>query len=62
MLRIPLLAGRDLTEADGAKSAAVLLISASMAKYFWPGENPIGKASSNGEQRLAWWATCANTA
>ena len=42
-LRIPLLAGRDLTEADGAKSAAVLLISASMAKHFWPGENPIGK-------------------
>jgi|HubBroStandDraft_1064217.scaffolds.fasta_scaffold06274_3 predicted permease len=43
MLRIPLLAGRDLSEADGAKSAAVLLISASTAKRFWPGENPIGK-------------------
>jgi len=43
MLQIPLLAGRDLTETDGAKSAAVLLISASTAKHFWPGENPIGK-------------------
>ena len=43
MLRIPLLAGRDLTEADGPKSAAVLLISASTARHFWPGENPIGK-------------------
>ena len=40
MLRIPLLAGRDLTEADGAKSAAVLLISASTARHFWPGQNP----------------------
>ena len=43
MLRIPLLAGRDLTDADGAKSAAVLLISASTARHFWPGENPIGR-------------------
>jgi putative ABC transport system permease protein len=43
MLRIPLLAGRDLSEADGAKSSAVLLISASAARHFWPGENPIGK-------------------
>lgn len=43
MMRIPLLAGRDLAETDGAKSAAVLLISASTARHFWPGENPIGK-------------------
>ena len=34
MMRIPLLTGRDLSEADGAKSAAVLLISASTAKTF----------------------------
>jgi putative ABC transport system permease protein len=43
MLRIPLLAGRNFTDADGPKSAAVLLISASTARHFWPGENPIGK-------------------
>ncbi|MBV8551316.1 MAG: ABC transporter permease [Acidobacteriaceae bacterium] len=43
MMHIPLLAGRELTQADGAKSAAVLLISASTARHFWPGENPIGK-------------------
>jgi len=43
MLRIPLLAGRELTPADGAKAASVILISASTARYFWPGENPIGK-------------------
>ena len=55
MLRIPLLAGRDLTEADAAKSAAVLLISASAAKHFWPGENPIGKhIKSAGEEQ---WRT-----
>ncbi len=51
MLRIPLLAGRDLSEADGAKSAPVLLISVSTARHFWPGENPIGKhIKSAGEQ------------
>ncbi len=43
MLQIPLLAGRDLTEADAEKSAGVLLISASTARHFWPGEDPIGK-------------------
>jgi len=43
MLRIPLLAGRRITVADGPKSAKVILISASTARHFWPGQNPIGK-------------------
>jgi putative ABC transport system permease protein len=43
ILRIPLLAGREFTEADGEKSAKVALVSASTARQFWPGENPIGK-------------------
>jgi len=43
VLRIPLLAGRELTEADGEKSAKVALVSASTARQFWPGENPVGK-------------------
>jgi putative ABC transport system permease protein len=42
-LRIPLLAGREFTEADGEKSAKVALVSADTARQFWPGENPIGK-------------------
>ena len=43
MLRVPLLAGRRFTEADGAMSASVLLITTHTARHFWPGENPIGK-------------------
>ena len=43
LLHIPLLMGRELTDADGANSAGVLLITAATAKYFWPGENAIGK-------------------
>ena len=43
IMRIPLLAGRRFTEADGEKSAKVVLVSAATARKFWPGENPIGK-------------------
>jgi predicted permease len=41
-MRIPLLEGRDLSASDTASSAAVVLISQSMAKQFWPKESPIG--------------------
>jgi predicted permease len=42
-LRTPILRGRDFTEADGQGRPAVVVISESMAKEFWPGEDPIGK-------------------
>ena len=42
-MRIPLLRGRDLNDSDVAGRASVVLISASMAKRFWPHEDPIGK-------------------
>jgi putative ABC transport system permease protein len=42
-MHIPLLAGRELTEADSANAPAVLLITPATARRFWPGENPIGK-------------------
>ncbi|MGB9456718.1 MAG: ABC transporter permease [Bryobacteraceae bacterium] len=55
MLRIPLLSGRRFTEADGEKSAPVVLISAATSRRFWPGENPIGKhVKSTGESQ---WRT-----
>jgi predicted permease len=43
MMQIPLLAGRDLTEADTLQAAHVILISSATARHFWPGQNPIGK-------------------
>jgi putative ABC transport system permease protein len=43
MMGIRLLAGRGFTEADGAESAGVLLVTTSTAKRFWPGEDPVGK-------------------
>jgi putative ABC transport system permease protein len=43
VLRIPLLAGRLFNEADREKTDEVVLVSASTASQYWPGENPIGK-------------------
>ena len=42
-LRVPLLRGRDLSDADVANRTPVVLISESMAKRFWPNRDPLGK-------------------
>lgn len=44
---IPLLLGRYFTELDGPKSKNVLIVSESLAKKYWPGQDPLGK-------RLKW--------
>lgn len=42
-LHIPVLRGRDLSDTDIAGRPAVVLISESMARQFWPGEDALGK-------------------
>jgi predicted permease len=42
-MRVPVLRGRDLNDADVAGRPPVVFVSESMAKRFWPNENPIGK-------------------
>ena len=42
-LRIPLLAGRDFTDADRAGSQAVAIIGESAAKRFFPGKSALGQ-------------------
>jgi predicted permease len=42
-LRIPVLRGRDFDTSDVAGRPSTILISASLAKQFWPGQDPVGK-------------------
>ncbi|HYZ87050.1 MAG TPA: ABC transporter permease [Bryobacteraceae bacterium] len=40
---VPILAGRDFTDADRAGAPKVMIINQSMAKYFFGKENPVGR-------------------
>ena len=42
--------GRDFTWADGPDSQKVIIINASMARRFWPGEDPVGKILMRGDE------------
>jgi putative ABC transport system permease protein len=42
-LRIPLKAGRDFTERDNAAAPPVAMISESLARRYYPNENPLGQ-------------------
>ncbi|HVF58071.1 MAG TPA: ABC transporter permease [Pyrinomonadaceae bacterium] len=42
-MRIPLLKGRDFSEHDTADSPRVVVVNETMARKYWPGEDPIGK-------------------
>ncbi len=51
-LRMRLLRGRVFQDSDNASSNPVILVSESMARQFWPNENPIGKQLRFGDQRV----------
>jgi predicted permease len=42
-MKIPLLAGRDFTDHDDEKAPGAAIINETMAKRFWPGQDPIGR-------------------
>jgi predicted permease len=44
---IPILQGRNILDADDERAPRVVIVSAAMARQFWPNESPIGK-------RLKW--------
>jgi putative ABC transport system permease protein len=54
-LRIPLLAGRDFTEADNADSQKVAIVNQTFAKRYWPKEaSPIGRRVRMGGEKAPW--------
>ena len=52
-LRIPLLAGRDVTDADIGKPVA--LINSAMAKQFWGTDNPLGHRFGSNDDHPVWY-------
>ena len=42
-LKIPLLEGRDFTEADGSIAPKVAIVNQQFSRFFFPGGNPVGR-------------------
>lgn len=53
---IPILHGRDFTEADRLGAPLVIIVNHTLAQRYWPGQNPIGKRIHWGLQEtpLPW--------
>src|SRR5437016_4407385 len=48
-MQIPLIGGRDFTEAENQKDApCVRIVNRAMARLYWPGEDPVGKQLPGG--------------
>ena len=47
-MRIPLIAGRFFTDADGPDAPKVVIVNASMARKWWPNESAVGKRIKQG--------------
>nr|MBA3767276.1 ABC transporter permease [Acidobacteriota bacterium] len=57
-MEIPTLKGRALSEQDGVNAPHVALLSETMARRFWPNEDPLGKRirflNSDPEEKRPW--------
>jgi predicted permease len=63
---IPIIHGRAFNDADRQNAAPVVIVSESVARHFWPGEDPIGKrlhtkADIHGQHTLTVVGVAADT-
>ncbi len=55
-LGVPLIRGRDFTDADREGAPHVVVVSEGVARLFWPDESPIGKRIALGGAKADdWW-------
>jgi ABC-type antimicrobial peptide transport system permease subunit len=53
---IPIIRGRDFTDADDASAPLVVIVNHALAEHYWRGQEPIGKRLHRGpkEGKLPW--------
>lgn len=56
-MKIPLLKGRAFTHADNENSEKVVLINETLARKYWPDEDPLGKRINTGFEGKGVWVT-----
>ena len=56
-MRIPLIQGREFDDHDGGGDVMVVIVNESMARRFWPGENPVGRRIKVGPAAREPWLT-----
>jgi putative ABC transport system permease protein len=62
-LQIPILGGRGFLDADRDKAPPVAVVSETVAKLFWPGENPVGRRLRQaGDTGAGAWRTVVGVA
>jgi putative ABC transport system permease protein len=54
-MKIPLIKGRWFTDADDETASQVIIVNESMARRYWPGEDPVGRrVKLTGEHKDDW--------
>jgi predicted permease len=61
VLRVPLLAGRDFTEADNAQAPRVAVINETLARRYWPDGSAVGRTFQMRNERVTIVGIARNT-
>lgn len=60
VMGIPILRGRTFSEADSSRTPPVAIVNETMAKQFWPKQNPVGRGFWWGGRHLIVVAICGD--